>query len=260
MTNQQTETKPFRSLADQYRDQGLCECGCGREADSTIDESWTKEVALWGARITKAPGCGENWEMKVRKNRSTPAPATGGAKPVEETDEQWLKRVVYEMTGIDVVPEEWSNGCYAFAHHGLRTAAFDVRGRGRDVAALVANLRLDGWPLKSPAGVGSAASLDGGASPVSPCETEATEPAPVGATTWGIPRVEPVTKKLCREDVYCVCVYCRRRRLESDGRTWAADSSSARQRMALMDERERPRPSRWSRELERAHPWSNDDD
>lgn len=422
MTNQQTETKPFRSLADVYREKGLCECGCGREADSTLDESWTKEAALWGARVTRSVGCGENWVEKVRKNRSTPAPETGGEKPrfeigmrvrhadawlgnvcllvrddfirvdgddsdkknygddasrfapvfdfgpfiqadwdwllgearkqdpeavvflvsgglvasrldgsgrlhdygdiadrrfsairvqsgfksyfyearserriypddcpdararwgvlahvnkvlAEETDEQWLKRVVFELTGIHAVVRlelTWvvessdprikpGNGTLCILSR-VEMGYPEERRR----AECERMLRLCGWPIKDSAGVGD--SSESNVAQAADAEKR-SKPTPAEATTWGIPRpVETAAREPCGEG--CRCVYCTQRvteplKLNSRSMDWhkvEIRNEQARHRLALMDEREKPRATRWSRELERAHPWSNDDD
>jgi hypothetical protein len=133
------------------------------------------------------------------------------------------------------------------------------------------------WSAQSPAGVGSAdastregeecgesdgtgrADIPTGASRVAaPCNIP--EPTLAEATRYCAECRAPMKARPGRE----VCRYCDLRCGGHSDRppheAMRHREESASQRMALMDERERPRSSRWSRELERAHPWSNDDD
>lgn len=271
MTNQQTETKPFRSLADVYRERGLCECGCGGRASSEMfDPHFSSDIL--GARYALACSDGGHEGMqacrnRIRKNRSTPAPETGGAKPVEETDEQWI--------GVRVR----HRGVTSCGHGTVRSVAganamvyWDVWGK--EYRAHLANL----IPIKdSPAGVGSAEPVRARHEPKA-AAPKAVEPTLAEPSVWGIPRpVEQPKREPCAKEG-CRCVYCKaagdgvgldrrvadadfRRSMDNPTRHDIQDRElAARQRLALMDKRERPRLTANGRELALPHPWECPDD
>lgn len=99
MTNRQTETKPFRSLADMYRDKGLCVCGCGLPFRYEVTAERIASMPHFAGLLGEWYSTGHNYNgapafnrERALKNRSTPAPETGGAKPFDFgpfTPEDW---------------------------------------------------------------------------------------------------------------------------------------------------------------------------
>lgn len=312
-----TDTKPFRSLADVYREQGLCGCGCGQKANREVTEEIEKSFAyefagLLGMLYSNGHcfnGAPSYNREQALKNRSTPAPETGGAKSFDFgpfTREDWdsvlvaarersLTAVVFLLDGKWLCASTQDGDTRAWSvvnvRDGVPRADLALYGFGNARAKELskarsehrvypddcpeARARLVAKPVEetyeSPADA-CPHCYDGGACLPGGCGIDGCDRCgklcphcngtcvlPAEATRYCAECRAPMKARPGRE----VCRYCDLRcggYSDRPPHEAMLREESARQRMALMDERERPRPSRWSRELARKHPWECTDD
>ena len=166
------------------------------------------------------------------------------AEPEQESDEAWLKRVVFELTGLDCVARQ-DDHYIVLSHpaisHLTRGYKFSGnQGRGRSVDQVRDFLHCHSWPLKS------------ATPPPSPSLAQ-----PVGELV-----------KLCAEcgaphqNKGDWCGYCASRGDDVNTAALTAripEQQAARARLAALEKRSRPRRTKWQRELEGEHPWDCDD-
>ena len=248
-----------RSRADEFREAGLCECGCNRRHDYSVESMGD----LTGARIAQGHYklSISDWPDRIRANRATHA--------TQESDSAWLKRTVDRHSGLNCevqLDDSDSSGDLRVTYPGKTTIFYRMPQRGRDEAQVIEKLRSNGggprgWPLL---GVNTMATSD---EPL----TEEEHHSPAGVDVCCEPELLPkLLPKRCGECFcaatpgYDYCVYCQTRVVEPTTRN-KVDSDprnvAAAQRLAALEKRERRlNPvTATQRELAKRHPWECDD-
>ena len=253
-----TTEKP-RSRADEFREAGLCECGCGLAASQETDRYSSGNLS--GLPLGTQYSTGHNFKgsppfsrERLLANLATPA--------TQESDSAWLKRQVRELTGLTVEPYEMA-GVIWIGSPGLSNSGFAAEYScvtKRDVGALRRFLQERRWPLL---GVNTTATSDG---PLT--EEERRSPAGVEMSD----EYEPPRCFSCDAPVKpgcTACDYCIRRvstnmndDVLSQKTAEHTSNSAARARLAALEKRERRlNPvTATQRSLSLPHPWSNAED
>jgi len=242
-----------KTKADVFRERGKCECGCGRARCFTVESG----IGGIGICVGALVGVGHSESIsgpvvhdvvdRIQKNRATPA------EPEQDSDEAWLRLVVFGLTGVECRVQMRPGGDAWVQSDGqadvfvLTARELKAETRGRNAAEVSYCLSQFGWPLKS-------------AIPT---------PPPSPAQPVGEPEKRFGVCSHCgaKVGVACnCCEYCIRRvssnlnDAESTRKTSEHPGHiAAAARLAALEKRSRPRRTKWQRELEVEHPWDADD-
>jgi hypothetical protein len=166
------------------------------------------------------------------------------AEPEQESDEDWLKRVVFELTGLPCKIRTGSTFVLVCADgHDGTVICFTRAEIGRRNVTVVRERSLSesGWPLKS-------ATPTPPPSPAQPVGELAKRCAECGAPHQN------------RGDW---CGYCATRGDDANTAEQTdlePSQQAARARLTALEKRSRPRRTKWQRELSRPAPWSGPDE
>ena len=274
------EAAPFRSKADEYREAGLCECGCGLKANREVDAEVASRVQFRdvpiGTQYSTAHSHNGNPTYnreRLLANRSTPA--SSSAAPGSETDAEWMRSLIRSRTTVKLftVTETEKDIVCVPKDGGAAKATNLIRGKGfilasRDVASVLDYLKSEGWPIKKSAAASPPRPIDpqpvAGVALVHCAECPLTAvPGELFCVACAARRKRQAAAVLTMQNRCgpgCACVYCRSRAGHNDGYVrMCVDASAllsgATGRLAAWDRREAPRETATVKLLALPHPW-----